>query len=335
MVTQSEVAKKAGVSFITVSRVINDKGNVKTETKKRVLKIIEKLGYYPNSLGRGLNMNRTFSIGIVIPFTSHIFRTPYYVELLSGVEKACAEKSYNILLYPKQEETEVIDYKRLFFERKADGLIVIAPELKDEQIKVIDEKKIPCVVVDGRQSGKNIIFIDSNNQKGSYIAVEFLIKNGHRKIGFISGWTFVRNGRDRYVGYKKALQKYNIKIKEEYIFSGDFTELSGYLNMQKMLSLPDIPTAVFAANDLMAIGAMRAIKEKKLRIPDDISIIGFDDIQILNYISPFLTTIKQFPFDMGYTSAKSLIDRIDNSSSLLRSKIFNVELMIRESVRKL
>ncbi|MBU1077648.1 MAG: LacI family transcriptional regulator [Spirochaetes bacterium] len=331
MVTQSEVAKKAGVSFITVSRVVNNKGNVKEKTKKRVLKVIKELGYYPNSLGRGLNMNRTFTIGIIVPFTAHIFDTSYYIELLSGIETACAEQNYHILLYPKKEEKEEIDYQRLFFERKADGLLIIAPEVDDEQIRSINDNSIPCVVVDGRQSYKNIIFIDSDNVKGAYLATEYLIKMGHKRIAFLGGWTFVRNGMDRRNGYLKALEKYSISRNDRYIMKGDFTEHSGYANMITLLFLEERPTAVFAANDSMAIGAMSAIKENGLKIPDDISIIGFDDIKMLHYLSPSLSTVKQFSYDMGYTAAGFLIQKINKRQ--VQSMIFKVELKIRESVK--
>ena len=334
MVTQSEVAKKAGVSFITVSRVINNRENVKEETRKKVLKVIKELGYYPNFLARGLNINKTFAIGIIVPFTNHIFSTSYYVELLSGVEKACAEYNYHILLYPKKDEKEIIDYQQIFFERKVDGLIIIAPEINDKQIKVINKNDIPCVVVDGRQSGKNIIFIDSNNLDGAFFATEYLIKNNHKHIGFISGSTYMRNGKDRLDGYLKALRRYKISVREELIKNGDFSEDSGYIYMKELLSESQRPTAVFASNDTMAIGAMRAVQEKNLTVPDDISIIGFDDIKMLDFITPSLTTVKQFSFNMGYTASNYLIEKI-NGKMNIKSKIFNVELKIRDSVKRI
>lgn len=334
MVTQSEVAKKAGVSFITVSRVINNRENVKEETRKKVLKVIKELGYYPNSLARGLNINKTFTIGIIVPFTNHIFSTSYYVELLSGVEKACAEYNYHILLYPKKDEKDIIDYQQLFFERKVDGLIIIAPEINDKQIKVINKNDIPCVVVDGRQSGKNIIFIDSNNLDGAFFATEYLIKNNHKDIGFISGSTYMRNGKDRLDGYLKALKRYKLPVREGLIKNGNFSEDSGYIYMKELLSESQRPTAVFASNDTMAIGAMRAVQEKDLTVPDDMSIIGFDDIKMLNFITPSLTTVKQFSFNMGYTASNYLIEKI-NGKIDIKSKIFNVELKIRDSVKRL
>lgn len=334
MPSQKDVAKRAGVSFMTVSRVINNRENVDEKTRGRVLKVIKELSYYPNNLGRGLNTNKTFSIGIVIPFATQIFGIPYYVELMNGVEKACAEYNYEILLYPKKEEQEKVDYLKLFFERKVDGMLIIAPAINDSQVKLIDEKDIPCVVVDGRQAGNNVIFIDADNVKGGFMATEYIIQQGHKKIGFISGWDFVRNGIDRLTGYKNALKKYNIPINEECIVEGDFTQYSGYTGMMKLLKLPNKPTAIFAANDGMAIGAIKAIKEKNLRVPEDISLIGYDDIEIANYINPPLTTIKQFSFDMGYGAADLLIRKINNKNEKLESKVFDVQLVIRNSVRK-
>lgn len=335
MVTQNDVAKKAGVSFMTVSRVINNKTNVKEKTREKILKAIKELSYYPNSLGRGLNMNKTFAIGILIPFTSHIFSTPYYIELLNGVEKACAENNYSLILYPKKEEYEEIDYQRPFFERKVDGLLIIAPRQFDKQLKKIQEKNIPCVVVDGRQTAENIIFIDSDNKKGAFKATETLIHKGHKRIAFISGWNFVTNGNDRMAGYKDALLQYQIPLRDEYIINGEFSEESGYHAMLQLINCAEKPTAIFAANDLMAIGAVRAIKEKGFNVPDDFSIIGFDDIKMTSYISPALSTVRQHSYEMGYTAATLLNQKINDHDKMIPSKIFDVEVIIRDSIREI
>ncbi|MDD5066726.1 MAG: LacI family DNA-binding transcriptional regulator [bacterium] len=335
MISQKDVAKKAGVSFMTISRVINNKGNVDEKTRAKVLRIIKEMGYYPNILGRGLNTNTTGSISVIIPFTTHIFGTEYYTELLNGVERACAENNYEILLNPKKEEITRLDYLKSFLERKSDGLLIIAPRIDDEQIRLIDEKSAPCVVIDGRQAQKNIVFIDGDNIKGGFLATEHLVRNNHTKIGFLSGWEFVRNGDDRLKGYRNALKKYQIGIRPEYIRKGDFTYASGYAGMMELLKLAERPTAVFAANDLMAMGALKAAKEMNLKIPDDISLVGYDDIAIANYVVPPLTTIKQFSYEMGYTAALYLIRKIRNKGEKLESRIFDVELIERDSVRKL
>ncbi len=332
MVTQKDVAKKAGVSSMTVSRVINNQPNVKEETRRKVLKAIKELGYYPNTLARGLNTNKLFSIGIVIPFTSHLFSTPYYVELLTGIEKACAEYNYEMVFLPKKDEISPVDYCKLYYERKADGLLIIAPAINDEQIKKIEENKIPCVLIDGRFKGKNILFVDGDNVKGGFLATEYLIKKGHKKIGFISGWWFVRNTQDRLKGYKKALKKYSIKILPEYIVKGDFSEEAGYNGMNYLLNLKEKPTAVFCANDLMAIGAIKAVNQKGLKVPDDISIIGFDNIKLTEYYEPAITTIKQFAKEKGYKAVQLLLGLINNKKNL-KSEIFDVELIERDSVK--
>jgi DNA-binding LacI/PurR family transcriptional regulator len=332
MVSQKDVARKAGVSFMTVSRVINNRSNVDDTTRKKVLKAVREMGYYPNILGRGLNINRTFSIGVIIPFTAQIFGTAYYIDVLKGIEKACADNSYEIVLCPKISENEKQDYLKLFLERKADGVLIIAPEIDDPQVRLIDEKNVPCVVVDGRQQGKNIVFIDGDNVKGAVLATSHLISMGHRRIGFIKGWDFVRNGADRLNGYKTCLKEHGIAISEELIVAGDFTQQSGYEGMMKLLGLAERPSALFAGNDLMALGAMKAIQEKGLEIPKDISIVGYDNIQAAQFSVPPLTTVRQFSSDMGYVAADLLIKRINDKKCRTESRIFDVELVVRRSV---
>ncbi len=334
MVSQMDVAKRAGVSFMTVSRVINNKNNVKEATRKKVLKAIKELGYYPNVLGRGLNINKTETIGILIPLCSHLFSTQYYTELLRGVEQYCAESGFGILFYPRREESGDIDYQRLFQERRVDGLLIIAPPLKDLQLLTLIKKKIPFVVIDGRGSGgknKRVVYIDADNIGGASKAVEYLIKRGHKKIAHISGWLYVVNGKDRLYAYKNTLKKYKIPVKNEYIVKGDFTEISGYNAMKNLLKLKDRPTAVFAANDLMAIGAIKAIKEIGLSVPEEISIVGFDDIPLASYTIPPLTTVRQPAFQMGYEAAKNLIEMIKSQRTETKSKIMKTALIVRNS----
>lgn len=336
MVSQMDVAKKAGVSFMTVSRVINNKENVKEETRKKVLKAIKELGYYPNVLGRGLNINKTETIGILIPLCSHLFSTQYYIELLRGVEQYCAEKGFGLLFYPRRDESGNIDYQQLFQERRVDGLLIIAPPLKDLQLLTLMKKKIPFVVIDGREAGgknKKIVYVDADNIGGATKAVEYLIKLGHKKIAHISGWNYVANGKDRLYAYKRTLKRNNINIREDYIVEGDFTEISGYNAMKKLLELRERPTAVFAANDLMAIGAIKAIREKRLSVPDNISIIGFDDIPLASYAIPPLTTVHQPIFKMGYESAKILLKLITTQKPKVGSQIMETRLVIRNSTK--
>ncbi len=333
MVTQNDVAKKAGVSFITVSRVINNSSNVKKETREKVLKVIKELNYYPNNMARGLNKNKISVVGIIVPYSTHIFGTPYYVDLLSGIEQCLAEKNYELLFYPKQQEDKYIDYAKLFYERKVDGILIIAPKINDKQLLDIDKKGIPAVVINGRIDAENISWVDSNNEQGGYVGTEYLIGNRHSVIGFISGLEFMKNGLDRMQGYKTALKHYNIK-QQNLIVSGNFTEYSGYIGAKELLKRNKKITAIFAANDLMAIGAMRYLSEQKINIPEEISIIGFDDIQIGAYMQPALTTIKQSAYEMGYFAAGELIKKIHDNTYKGKNKIFNVKLVIRESVAR-
>lgn len=338
MVSQVDVARRAGVSFMTVSRVINNKGSVRESTRNRVQEAIEELDYYPNLMARALNVNRTETIGILIPRRTYLFASQYYTELLTGVEDHLAGTSYGILLYPNLFESPVIDYKRLFHERRVDGLIIIAPPAKDLQLLELVENKIPFVVLDGRKaggSGKGLIYVDADNEGGAKKAVEYLYKNGHRKIATICGISHVINSMDRLSGFKKALKTLKLSERKEYIRKGEFTEASGYQAMTDLLNLHDPPTAVFAANDLMAIGALRAARDRDMNIPDDISIIGFDDIPIASYTEPTLTTIHQPAFDLGAEGAKLLLSLISHPEMELHSKILNTELVVRRSTKNI
>ncbi|MBN1897961.1 MAG: LacI family DNA-binding transcriptional regulator [Spirochaetes bacterium] len=337
MASQRDVAKKAGVSFMTVSRVINKKINVDENTRQKVLKAIRELGYYPNVLGRGLNRNKTEAIGVVIPTCSHLFSTQYYLELLRGVEQYCAIAGYGMLLYPARDDSGMIDYQKLYQERRVDGMLIIAPPVKDDQLKIIVKKKVPFVVLDGHQAGssdKRIVFVDADNRGGASEAVQYLIDQGHKKIAHIAGWKTVANGRDRLFGYKSTLKKNGISHKDDYIREGDFTEITGYYKMKDLLGLKDRPTAVFAANDLMAIGAIRAVQETGLGVPGDISIVGFDDIPSAKYSNPPLTTVHQMTFQMGFEAVKLLIENI-LQDKWAESRVMETKLVVRESVKSL
>jgi len=333
-VSQKKIAELLGISAMTVSRVINNSRNVSPETRQKVLKAIKELKYYPNMLGRALNKGKTNTIGIIIPFTTHIFSTQYFIELLAGIENFCAKNSYDLIFQTKGDEEKEIDYKKPYKERKVDGLIIIAPPVKSEQIKELIDEKIPFVVIDGRLSSNNISFVDADNIKGAEIAVSHLIELGHKRIGFIAGWDYVSNGKDRFTGYKKALKKYNIEFNEKLVFKGDFSENKGYEAVKYFFNLNNPPTAIFAANDLMALGAIRALNSLNLKVPEEVSIVGFDDIPISQYFNPPLTTIRQPIRKMGEKAAEILIKKIKKELNTEEKFIFPIELIIRKTTAK-
>jgi LacI family transcriptional regulator len=336
VVTQLDVAKHAGVSFITVSRVINNKPNVNEKTKERVLKAIQELRYYPNSLGRALNMNKTNIIGVEIPLMRGvtIHETPYYSQLLTGVEKACESSGYDILVSASQKERENYNYLQNYFERKVDGLIIITPDTTDIQMKDIESQNIPCVII-GERPQNQISYIDTDNKEGATKLTEYLIKMGHTKIAFLKGWSYARNAADRLEGFYFTMQKHQLPVNPDWVYEGDFGYEVGKKIARIIHNEKEKPTAIICANDQMAIGFLAESQIIGQKIPEDISIVGYDDITISSYTTPPLTTARQPLLDMGFTAAKVLINRIGNHDLPINKEIFQVELMERKSVKKI
>jgi LacI family transcriptional regulator len=333
MSSQRDVAKKANVSFMTVSRVINGLDNVKKETREKVLKAINELGYYPNAAARALNRNKTNVIGIIVPYYEHFLASPYFVELLLEMEKYVALKGYDLIFNTSKTKFFNIDYSILYKQRKVDGLIILAPSIHEESLEKLVHETIPFVIVGGMEENEYINYVDIDNIKGTREAVEYLLNLGHKRIGLVTGISYVMDGRQRLQGYINTLNSHNIKIDNNLIFKGDFTEKSGYDALYYFFSLKHPPTAVFCSNDHMAVGVYKAAHEKNIKIPVDLSVIGFDDIKLASFLTPPLTTIRQ-PIDiLGKTTAKLMIDCIEKKIKSVRKIIITPELIIRASCR--
>ncbi|MBB6479289.1 LacI family DNA-binding transcriptional regulator [Spirochaeta isovalerica] len=334
MATQKDVAKLANVSFITVSRVINDMGNVKEETRQRVLDAIKELNYYPNTIAQGLNRNkvRTLAIQAPIPRNVSIEETSYYRRVLIGIEKYCIEKNYDILLSTQRGDIDSFDYLKPYYERKADGIALLGARPTDEQFDNILKDNIPCVVVGDRPPGDKVYYIDTDNFRGMYEATKALIEKGHKRIAYIHGNVWTKNATDRYDGYRSAMADSGLDVKEELVYPGEFTKESGSEAFASFTSLKNVPTAILASTDLMAIGVYEAAKNSSFSIPEDISIIGFDGHEICSYTSPPLATIYQPLEEMGEECARMLIGQIEEDSDLERRKIFPVTLIPGESI---
>ncbi|MBN2657865.1 MAG: LacI family DNA-binding transcriptional regulator [Spirochaetales bacterium] len=334
MATQKDVAKLADVSFITVSRVINNMGNVKEETRQRVLEAIKELNYYPNTIAQGLNRNkvRTLAIQAPIPRDVSIEETSYYRRVLIGIEKYCIQKNYDILLSTQRGDVDSFDYLKPYYERKADGIALLGARPTEEQYENILKDNIPCVVVGDRPPGDRVFYIDTNNFLGMYDATQTLISKGHKRIAYIHGNVWTKNAMDRYEGYKSAMNHAGLIVTEDLVFPGDFTRESGSQAFEVFTSLKEKPTAILASTDLMAIGVYEAAKKSTFRIPDDISIIGFDGHEICSYTSPPLATIYQPLEEMGEECARMLIARIEGEDSGEKRMIFPVILIPGESI---
>lgn len=337
MVTQEEVAKRAGVSFITVSRVINGKVNVKKETREKVLKVINELKYYPNSMGRALNLNRQGSIGIIAPVRTGttMHEHTYYTEMMSGIESICIENGYDMLISTQNTNKKEFDYLRLYYERKVDGLIIFTPNINHPQMVQISKEQIPCVIIGDRTDHLKISYVDSDNEGGFYTMTEALIKKGHTEIGFVKGPDSNRNAEDRYKGFEMAMNHYSLKINKNYTFKGRFDADSGIEAMEHFMKLKKLPSAILCTNDFMAFGVMSEATKNKIRIPDDLSVVGFDGVYTVKFTNPPLSTMRQPIVKMGQKAAEMLLCMVKNEKYSFEGSIFNVEYIENGSVAQI
>jgi LacI family transcriptional regulator len=330
-VTIQDVARATGVSVSTVSRVLNDKVDVAPATYEKVRRTIEELGYTSSLAAKSMRSRRTNVIGLVI----RNLRDSFNVQIARGVEQAIDELDYDLIIYTSknkgrqaQAAWEQHQVSRLNGSL-VDGIIITTPTANTFSTTY------PLVAVDPHSQGANFPAVIATNRAGALAAVEYLINLGHRRIGFIGGRPDLRSAIRRFQGYIDGLREANIPIASELIQTGDFTRKTGFSCAQQLLSLPNPPTAIFAANDESAIGVIEAARGCGISIPDDLSVIGFDNIPEANYITPTLTTIDQTIETMGYLATKMLIDLIQGKSLEHSLQKVPTRLIIRDSCRAL
>jgi len=330
--TLEDVARQTGVSRSTVSRVVNGQPNVSEDVRKRVLEAIQNTGYYPNAAARTLASQRSWTLGLILPHSvSFFFTDPYYSHLTKGMAQACNQSDYTLALFlvgSKQDEERIFD--RLSRQGLLDGVIVQSGHHGDQWIigRFVDAK-MPLVIAGRPFRSDNVSYIDIDNINAAYGAVTHLIRLGRQRIGTITGPNNSAVGIDRRDGYIKALIERGRDVDDSLIVEGDFTEGGGYYLMQQLLSAN--PDAVFAASDVMAIGAMRAVREAGLRVPDDIAFVGFDDLPIATLSDVQLTTVRQPVDQFGAKAVELLIDLIENGIDPPRHIIMQTELVIRDT----
>jgi len=332
MTTIKDVAKIAGVSVGTVSNVLNELDTVTDANKAKVMDTIKSLGYKPNKIAASLSKKKTMNIGLIIPDVS----SPFYSDLINGVTETLDAQGYNVFLCSSRDdidkETKIInDLLSMWI----DGIILI-PVYSDKRIiKEMETINIPLVLVNREIKGwtRDIVIFD--NFGGAYEATNFLIKNNHKKIIILDGPNYSRSFEDRLLGWKTAMEE-NRLFNENMIFRGDFSVESGYdMMMESLNELAEID-AVFASSDLIALGALNALEEKNIKVPDDISIIGFGDIYLSKFLKPSLTTIRRPFYNIGKTAVSILLEKIKGKSDDERFKKFVIKgkLEIRNSVRE-
>lgn len=331
--TLEEVAKLAGVSRSTVSRVINDSPHVHSDTRKKVWEAIRTSGYQPHAAARSLVTNRTRVISVIIPeAVNKLFSDPFFPLLLRGATDACNAQRYHLMLSLFTDPADRQEmYRRVLYSGLVDGVIVASSSLDDPLIRNLKEDRIPFISV-GRHPDQDASYIDVDNVGGARMATEHLIRLGHRRIATIAGPMDTVAGQDRLTGYRQALETRRIPVPDELIVEGDFAESSGHAAAKQLL--PTSPTAIFAASDMMAIGALKAAREAGLQIPQDMALVGFDDVPLASLIEPALTTVRQPIERLGSMAVEILLDILENGGnggSSTHRVVLPTELVVRAS----
>lgn len=331
-ITIQDIAKLASVSTTTVSRVINNKTEGVSEiTRKKILKIIQDTGYKPSSLARGLITKRTKTIGLIIPDITN----PFFPEMARGVEDMANKNGFNVFLCNTDDnpskERKYIDALK---EKYVDGIILtVSSNPNDEHINELLKSDIPIVMMDRELEDSDVKCVYIDNLEGGYIATKYLINLGHKKIGCITGPLKSKSAIDRYKGYEKAMLENGIPLNKDLVIESNYKIEGGVLATNKLLNKSEV-SAIFVCNDIMAYGAYRAIKQRGYSVPQDISIVGFDNIYISNMMEKELTTINQPTYSMGATATKMLIRSINGERINKKHICFKPKLIIRESADK-
>lgn len=330
MPTIYDVAKRSGYSITTVSKVLNNYPNISEKAKQKVKMAVEELGYIPDSSARTLATKKSNMIAVVFSETLDMgMAHPFFSEVIEGFKKQVELYHYDLLFVSRNIASKQ-NYHDHLKHRGVDGVVVINSLSEDEEIKAFNESDLPAVFIDIHLENANVVY--SDNPLGCSLAVDYLYSLGHRKIANISGAPESFTGSERLQGFERAIQKYGLTIPKNYIVDGGyFSEEGGRAAMLKLLALPDRPTAVFVAGDEMAIGAIKVSKEMGVRIPEDISIIGFDDISLSMYIEPSLTTIRQDKDRIGRQAATLLLNEINGLPKGQHASIIPVRLIKRKS----
>ncbi|OIJ18227.1 catabolite control protein A [Anaerobacillus alkalidiazotrophicus] len=299
-----DVAREAGVSMATVSRVVNGNPNVKPTTRKKVLEAIERLGYRPNAVARGLASKRTTTVGVIIPDISSIF----FSELARGIEDIATMYKYNIILcnsdHNKEKEIHLLN---TLLEKQVDGIVFMGSQITEEHVEQFKRSPVPIVLSATVDPGKEFPSVNINYEQAAYDAVKFLIENGHTKVAMLSGsLEDPVNGYQKYAGYRRAIEEANITFNDDYVVIGDYTYDSGIEAMEMFLGLNERPTAIFAGTDEMALGIIHGAQDKGYNVPNDIEVIGFDNTRLAAMVRPTLTSVVQPMYDIGAVSMRLL-----------------------------
>ncbi|SEM69880.1 catabolite control protein A [Lihuaxuella thermophila] len=330
-ITIYDVAREAGVSMATVSRVVNGNPNVKPATRKKVLDVIRELGYRPNAVARGLASKKTTTVGVVIPDISN----PFYAELARGIEDIATMYHYNIILsnsdLRKEKELQCIE---TLLEKQVDGLLFLGGEITDAHREIFHAANVPIVLAATRDEKRELASVTIDQIQAAKEATSVLIHEGHQKIAYIGGpLTDSVNGYPRYLGYKEALTEHGIPFDEKLVRLGNYRYRSGYEAMQELLTAEEPVTAVFAASDEMAAGGIHAAQDLGRRIPEDLSIIGFENIPLAAQVRPLLSTVGVPMYDIGAVAMRLLTKYMNDEHVETGQVTLQYSIELRDSTR--
>jgi DNA-binding LacI/PurR family transcriptional regulator len=332
--TSQDVADLAGVSRTTVSFVLNNVPGMKIseETRQRVLEAAQQLNYYPASAARTLASGKTHRIGLVLcEQRDHLMADAFLPPFLRGLSDLAQQESYRVVFQSGEDKAGETAYVGLLREQQVDGLIVSAPRSDDSQLSRLYEEGYP-LVLHGRLPDCDLPFVDIDNVGGAHKAVSHLIGLGHRRIGLITNAPLsYTSSQDRLTGYRQALQEAALPLDDELVRYGEFSPQSGRKAMESLLALPSPPSAVLVASDVVALGAMAAVRKQGIRIPQDIALVGFDDIFLAAYVSPPLTTVRLPAYGLGWAAGDMLIRLINEDDLVEKQMLLESELVIRQS----
>ena len=328
IVTVTDVARAAGVSVSTVSRIVNGSARVSADKRKAVEAMIARMGFRPNLHARSLKMGRSMTIGML----AQDIESPFFTRVIRGIEEGLQGSGYApIIVSGHWNQKEELDRVGLLMARRIDGLVILNGELSDEQVREIARRQ-PVVATGRRFEGRNLKTLRLDNEQGGYLAASHLLSLGHRRIAHISGPEDHEDAVDRYAGFVRAHQEYGVEVDPEIVFQGDFLEYGGVLAMTRLLDSGKNFTAVFAANDQSAMGARLALYRRGIRVPEDVSLLGFDDIPVAAYLTPPLTTVRQPFYEIGLYLAATMLGMLGQDVGEIA--IPSMELVIRETVKR-
>ena len=328
MATIREVAERAQVSQATVSHVINNTRFVSSEVRERVMAAIAELEYQQNSLAKSLRSGKTLTIGLLLPDSAN----PYFAEIGKAVEDAARHLGYSVILCNTEGDTERESfYLDVLYQKRVDGIILVSVGIPTHAVESLQKHKLPLVAVDRDFPDYGIDSVLTDNLAGAILATRHLINLGHRRIACITGPSFINPSSARITGYLQALQEAGISADERYVVTGDFHPESGWKAAMSLLSLNDRPTAILTCNDLMAFGVLRAAAEMGLRVPEDLALVGYDDIELAAYYTPALTTVAQPKNEMSQMAVEILVKRINGENGGPVKQTLQPVLVIRKS----